>query len=220
MGNMSRKATNEYIGTRRRAYAQADRAKRMRILDEVCETTGYEAQGPRKDLRRRRRRSAEEGLAGGRMPLPAVLQGGGGALGGGIRDAGRAHQAGRQGAAARHERPHDVAPAFRGGQGEARMGKGQQAIRARSAQRGQGQHAMCVRGSRHGLQRPAGRRADRHLRPRRRRPLGQLLLDPRRHGPKDAVDTSSGSSTARTERRSGRSSARRGTGASMRRWRR
>ena len=33
---MSRKATNEYIGTRRRAYAQADRAKRMRILDEVC----------------------------------------------------------------------------------------------------------------------------------------------------------------------------------------
>ena len=39
---MSRKATNEYIGTRRRAYAQADRAKRMRILDEVCETTGYE----------------------------------------------------------------------------------------------------------------------------------------------------------------------------------
>ena len=79
------------------------------------------------------------------MPLPAVLQGGGGALGGGIRDTGRAHQAGRQGAAARHARPHDVAPAFRGGQGEARMGKGQQAIRARSTQRGQGQHAMCVR---------------------------------------------------------------------------
>lgn len=63
-----------------------------------------------------------------------------------------------------------------------------QAVRARCAQRGQGQHAMRVRGSRHGLQRPAGRRADRHLRPRRRRPLGQLLLDPRRHGPKDAVD--------------------------------
>ena len=39
---MSRKATNEYIGTKRRAYAQADRAKRTRILDEVCETTGYE----------------------------------------------------------------------------------------------------------------------------------------------------------------------------------
>ena len=39
---MSRKATNEYIGTKRRAYAQADRAKRMHILDEVCETTGYE----------------------------------------------------------------------------------------------------------------------------------------------------------------------------------
>ena len=38
---MSRMATNEYIGAKRRAYALADRAKRMRILDEVCETTGY-----------------------------------------------------------------------------------------------------------------------------------------------------------------------------------
>ena len=39
---MSRKATNEYIGAKRRAYAEANRAKRRRILDEVCETTGYE----------------------------------------------------------------------------------------------------------------------------------------------------------------------------------
>jgi hypothetical protein len=39
---MSRKATAEYIGARRRAYAQADRHKRIRILDEVCEITGYE----------------------------------------------------------------------------------------------------------------------------------------------------------------------------------
>ena len=39
---MSRMATNEYIGTKRRAYAQANRAKRSSILDEVCETTGYE----------------------------------------------------------------------------------------------------------------------------------------------------------------------------------
>ena len=39
---MSRMATNEYIGTKRRAYANADRIKRIRILDEVCETTGYE----------------------------------------------------------------------------------------------------------------------------------------------------------------------------------
>ena len=39
---MSRMATSEYIGARRRAYASADRAKRIRILDEVCETTGYE----------------------------------------------------------------------------------------------------------------------------------------------------------------------------------
>ena len=39
---MSRKATNEYIGIKRRAYAQAGLTKRMRILDDVCETTGYE----------------------------------------------------------------------------------------------------------------------------------------------------------------------------------
>ena len=39
---MSRMATSEYIGSKRRAYAQADRAKRKRILDVVCETTGYE----------------------------------------------------------------------------------------------------------------------------------------------------------------------------------
>ena len=38
---MSRTATNEYIGAKRRAYAEADPAKRRRILDEVCETTGY-----------------------------------------------------------------------------------------------------------------------------------------------------------------------------------
>ena len=39
---MSRMATNEYIGTKRRLYATADREKRIKILDEVCETTGYE----------------------------------------------------------------------------------------------------------------------------------------------------------------------------------
>lgn len=39
---MSRMATSEYIGAKRRAYAHADRAKRTRILDDVCETTGYE----------------------------------------------------------------------------------------------------------------------------------------------------------------------------------
>ena len=39
---MSRMATSEYIGMKRRAYAQADRANRKRILNEVCETTGYE----------------------------------------------------------------------------------------------------------------------------------------------------------------------------------
>ena len=126
---MSRMATNEYIGAKRRAYAQANRAKRKRILDEVCETTGYErkyanrlltgnrkfrerkgrgkaygddvaevlkkevprAQGQGEDLRRRCRRSAEEGLARGRVPVPAVLQGGGGTLAGRIHDAGREH---------------------------------------------------------------------------------------------------------------------------------
>ena len=38
---MSRKATNEYIGVKRRAYADAKLERRIRILDEVCETTGY-----------------------------------------------------------------------------------------------------------------------------------------------------------------------------------
>ena len=33
---MSRKATNEYIGENRRAYADAKLEKRIRILDEVC----------------------------------------------------------------------------------------------------------------------------------------------------------------------------------------
>lgn len=36
---MSRKAKNEYIGVKRRAYAHADDKKRSRMLDEVCETT-------------------------------------------------------------------------------------------------------------------------------------------------------------------------------------
>ena len=39
---MSRMATNEYIGAKRRLYATADREKRIKMLDEVCETTGYE----------------------------------------------------------------------------------------------------------------------------------------------------------------------------------
>ena len=38
---MSRMATTEYIGAKRRLYAEADRRKRVRLLDEVCETTGY-----------------------------------------------------------------------------------------------------------------------------------------------------------------------------------
>ena len=39
--NMSRMATSEYIGAKRRAYANAKPGKRRRLLDEVCETTGY-----------------------------------------------------------------------------------------------------------------------------------------------------------------------------------
>ena len=38
---MSRMATSEYIGAKRRAYANAKPGKRRRLLDEVCETTGY-----------------------------------------------------------------------------------------------------------------------------------------------------------------------------------
>ena len=39
---MSRKATMEYISNKRLAYTDASYSKRKLILDEVCETTGYE----------------------------------------------------------------------------------------------------------------------------------------------------------------------------------
>lgn len=39
---MSRIATAEYIGQKRRAYLEASKGKRRNILQEVCETTGYE----------------------------------------------------------------------------------------------------------------------------------------------------------------------------------
>ena len=38
---MSRGATNEYIGMKRRAYKAASKTKRRTILAEVCETTGF-----------------------------------------------------------------------------------------------------------------------------------------------------------------------------------
>ena len=38
---MSRKSKSEYIAEKRRAYGNAGKAKRSRILDEVCETLGY-----------------------------------------------------------------------------------------------------------------------------------------------------------------------------------
>ena len=38
---MSRKSKSEYIGEKRRAYGNAGKAKRSRILDDVCETLGY-----------------------------------------------------------------------------------------------------------------------------------------------------------------------------------
>ena len=37
---MSRKSIAEYIAEKRRAYGNAGKAKRSRILDEVCETLG------------------------------------------------------------------------------------------------------------------------------------------------------------------------------------
>ena len=37
---MSRMATNEYIGAKRRVYALVDRAKRMRILDDEAKNAG------------------------------------------------------------------------------------------------------------------------------------------------------------------------------------
>ena len=39
--NMSRIATNEYIGAKRRAYEASKPDKRRLILDDVCEMTGY-----------------------------------------------------------------------------------------------------------------------------------------------------------------------------------
>lgn len=42
MKEMSRMATAEYIGAKRRAYLAATKTKRRQILAEVCETTGYE----------------------------------------------------------------------------------------------------------------------------------------------------------------------------------
>ena len=39
---MSRMATAEYIGAKRRAYLAAPKDKRRSLLSEVCETNGYE----------------------------------------------------------------------------------------------------------------------------------------------------------------------------------
>ncbi len=41
MCNMSRKSKSEYVAEKRRAYGNAVKAKRSRILDEVCETLGH-----------------------------------------------------------------------------------------------------------------------------------------------------------------------------------
>ena len=41
MKRMSRLATNEYIGAKRRAYEASKPDKRRLILDDVCEMTGY-----------------------------------------------------------------------------------------------------------------------------------------------------------------------------------
>ena len=38
---MSRKSKSEYVAEKRRVYANSGKAKRSRILDEVCETLCY-----------------------------------------------------------------------------------------------------------------------------------------------------------------------------------
>ena len=65
---MSRMATAEYIGAKRRAYAEAGSAKRRQLLDEVCETTGYSRKyanrlltGKRKFRERKGRRKTYRG---------------------------------------------------------------------------------------------------------------------------------------------------------------
>lgn len=90
------------------------------------------------------------------------------------------------------------------------MVKGEPTLREGRAQRGEKRHAMRLRGVRQGLRRPAGGRAGGHLRPRRGRSVGQLLLDTGRHRQEDAVDRPQPHVEPRAARHAGGPRARRG----------
>ena len=182
---MSRMATSEYIGAKRRAYAQADRAKRSRILDEVCETTGYGRKyanrlltGNRK-FRERKGRGKTYGDDVAEVLKRVWREAGCPCLPYFKAEVGRwAEEYSTQVA---HIRPDIKAQLLamsdrtmsRRLSGEARVKPGWARGNKRSG-----------RGARNEVKAntPCA------FRPRRRRPFGQLLLDPRRHGPEDAVD--------------------------------
>ena len=63
MANMSRKATLEYVGIKRRTYKLAPRAKRRAILDEFCAVTGLKPAYARKLLNGNRKYRDHKGRA-------------------------------------------------------------------------------------------------------------------------------------------------------------
>ena len=205
---MSRKSKAEYIGEKRRAYTCASAAKRRQILDEVCETLCYtrkllhaqirhqahdrehplpRTQGQGQDILRPRARERPEGLGGRRLPLHDLLRRRAAAHRARIRGVHRADKAARgRGRDARNERI-DPGPRVQGpAEGEALRRKGQQALRPQQAD--PRRRRMQVRGGSHGLQRQAGRHADRHGRALRRGHAGELLLDPHADRQADAMD--------------------------------
>ena len=118
------------------------------------------------------------------MPLHDVLRGRAAEDRAGVRGMRRAHKAeGGQGRHPLDERIHPRPRVQGPAEGEALRRKGQQALRPQQAD--PRRHRMQIRGGSHGLQRQAGRHADRHGRALRRGHEGELLLDPHadRNGP-------------------------------------
>ena len=186
-------ATNEYIGTKRRAYAQANRAKRSSILDEVCETTGYERKYANRLLTGSRKFREHKGR--GKTYGDDVAD----VLKKVWREAGcpclpyfkaeAERWAEEYATQVAHIRPDikaqllamsdrtmsrllagaaRVKPGWT--KGNKRSGRGARNEVKANTPCASGETIMACKG--------------------RRRPFGQLLLDPRRHGPEDAVDGS------------------------------
>ena len=68
---MSRKATLEYVGIKRRAYKAASRAKRRAILDEFCSVAGLKPAYARKLLNGNRKYRVRNSIG---CPYPEYLQ--------------------------------------------------------------------------------------------------------------------------------------------------